>query len=179
MTDDPSLSRRRFIQKLSLYGVAGLGGQLLLSGYGGTQKTTSEPSRIAAPQGGLAEVTIEPLGNQLKYKQTEFTVQPGQEVSLTFNNTATSPAMQHNVVVLNMPPKQEFFRKVGQAGMQAGPENEYVPDLPLVLAYTPIAKPGETVSVTFTAPEEPGEYGYVCTYPGHWVSMQGTMIFES
>lgn len=38
---------------------------------------------------------------------------------------------------------------------------------------------GETVSVTFTAPEERGEYGYVCTFPGHRAPMQGTMHAEN
>jgi len=44
---------------------------------------------------------------------------------------------------------------------------------------TEVAKPGETVEVTFTAPEEPGAYTYLCTYPGHWATMQGTMRVEN
>ncbi len=44
-----------------------------------------------------------------------------------------------------------------------------------ILAHTPMSTPGETVQVTFTAPSEPGTYRYICTYPGHYVMMQGTM----
>ncbi|MCA9056818.1 MAG: c-type cytochrome, partial [Planctomycetaceae bacterium] len=28
----------------------------------------------------------------------------------------------------------------------------------------------------FNAPEEPGLYPYVCTFPGHWIIMQGVMV---
>ena len=30
--------------------------------------------------------------------------------------------------------------------------------------------------LTFTAPSEPGEYPYVCTFPRHWMRMYGVMI---
>lgn len=124
-------------------------------------------------------VTITPKGNQLLYADTSFTARPGERVHLVFNNTATSAAMKHNVVILNEPPAQKLFRKVGLAGRKAGAKNDYVPQgHPAVLAHTALAEPGETVEVTFTAPEEAGKYGYVCTFTGHWTVMQGTMNVE-
>lgn len=123
---------------------------------------------------GTTEVAIEPVGNQMQYETTEFTVQPGQEVHITFENTATSPAMHHNVVVLNTD-DSEVVNRVGQAAMTAGEEADYIPEDDAIIAYTPMSAPGETVEVTFTAPEEPGEYTYICTYPGHYQTMQGTM----
>jgi azurin len=115
----------------------------------------------------------------MEYRTTEFSVAPGETVRLVFENTATSPSMQHNVVILTSN-DEALFRKVGEAGTRAGSTNDYVPqEGPLreqVLAYTPMSQPGETVEVTFTAPEETGEHGYVCTFPGHWATMQGTMI---
>lgn len=120
-------------------------------------------------------VTLEPQGNRMKYKQTEFTVAPGETVRLVFDNTATSPSMQHNVVILTST-EEDVFQRVGEGGMEAGSSNDYVPNDDAIIAYTPMSKPGETVEVTFTVPEEPGEYGYVCTFPGHWATMQGTMI---
>jgi len=122
-------------------------------------------------------VTLHPKGNQMKYKETEFSVAPGETIKLVFENTATSPSMQHNVVVLNTN-KDDAFRRVGEAGMQAGSTNDYVPEDDAILAYTPMSKPGETVSVTFTVPETTGEYGYLCTFPGHWATMQGTMYVK-
>lgn len=120
-------------------------------------------------------VTLHAKGNLLEYEETEFTVAPGETIKLVFENTATSPSMLHNVVVLNTPPRKEILWRVGEAGVQAGEANEYVPEDEAILANTPMADPGETVSVTFTVPEQPGDYGYVCTFPGHYVSMYGTM----
>ena len=38
---------------------------------------------------------------------------------------------------------------------------------------------GETDEVTFTAPEEPGDYEYICTFPGHLAAgMKGTLTVE-
>ena len=34
----------------------------------------------------------------------------------------------------------------------------------------------ETERLSFTAPKEPGEYPFVCTFPGHWVRMYGVML---
>ena len=121
----------------------------------------------------VTEVTIQPVGNQMKYEQTEFTVPAGEEITLTFENTATSPAMEHNVVILTSN-DDAVVNRVGQAAMQAA-DNGYVPDDEAILAATDLAAPGETVSVPFTAPSEPGTYRYICTYPGHYTVMQGTM----
>lgn len=152
--------------------LAGCGG----SGSDSTGGDSSDATATAAASGSADRtVTIEPQGNQMKYKQTEFTVAPGATIKLVFDNTATAPSMQHNVVVLSKTPSDDIFRRVGEGGMQAGSANEYVPDDPAILAATDMSQPGETVSVTFTAPEETGDYGYLCTFPGHWATMQGTM----
>lgn len=122
-------------------------------------------------------VTLTPVGNTMEFKKTEFTVKAGQSVTLTFENTATSPAMEHNVVVLNAA-SNDVINRVGQAALSAA-SNQYIPEDDAVLASTDLAKPGETVSVTFTAPDTPGEYAYICTFPGHYAMMQGTMRVRS
>lgn len=124
--------------------------------------------------GGSANVTITPAGDEMRYAQTSFTVQPGQQVSLTFRNTATSPVMKHNVVILH-DDSDETVNRVGQAAMTAGESRAYIPEDAAILAHTPLAAPGETVTVAFTAPATPGTYRYICTFPGHYMMMQGTM----
>ncbi|PSQ94859.1 MAG: auracyanin [Bacteroidetes bacterium SW_11_64_17] len=184
MANDQNVSRRDFLQRLSVVGIAGVGAGSLLTacGGGGDGNGSSDGSSASASSsstGGSQTVTLHPQGNQMKYKEAEFAVPADTEIKLVFENTATSPSMQHNVLLLNEAPSQSIFKEVGQAGVKAGANEDYVPDHEAVLAATPISKPGETVSVTFTTPSEPGEYGYVCTYPGHWAMMQGTMIVES
>jgi len=145
---------------------------LVLTGCGSSESSDTTSSSSTTVD---RTVTLHPKKNLLKYKETEFTVAPGETIKLVFENTATSPSMLHNVVVLNTEPKKEVLWRVGEAGVAAGEDQEYVPDDEAVLTATPMADPGETVSVTFTVPEEPGAYGYLCTFPGHYVSMYGTM----
>ena len=168
------ISRRDFVRHLGLMGVAGVGAGALLSACGGGNASSGQEGVQTASTEEAAEVTITPVGNEMRYEKTEFIVRPGKKVHLIFDNTATSPAMQHNVVVLNSN-DDAVVERVGEGGLQAGSANDYVPDDPAVLANTPVAPPGETVEVTFTAPEEPGTYRYICTFPGHWATMQGTM----
>ena len=52
----------------------------------------------------------------------------------------------------------------------------FVPDLPAVLQSTKLVREGETERLGFTAPSAPGEYIFVCTFPGHWVRMYGVML---
>jgi len=187
-----NVSRRNFLQRIGLFGAVGVGAPSLLVGCGGgssensggssNQSSAAAGSKSSAGSGDVAKtVTIHPKGNQMKYKETEFTVPAGETIELVFDNTATSPSMQHNVVIAASG-SEGLLKKIGQAGTQAGSTNDYVPQegelTDQILAHTPIAKPSETVSITFTTPSEPGQYGYVCTYPGHWATMQGTMIVE-
>jgi hypothetical protein len=51
-----------------------------------------------------------------------------------------------------------------------------VPDSPKVLDALSMVQPEESATMTFTAPKTPGEYDFVCTFPGHWVRMYGVMV---
>lgn len=142
----------------------------------------STSSTQSPPSGEVDRtVTLKPKGNRMRYQQTEFAVSPGETVKVVFENVATSPSMQHNVVIVTSN-DDEVFGEIGEAGTRAGSKNDYIPQeenlREQVLAYTPMSKPGETVEVTFTAPTEMGEYGYLCTFPGHWATMQGTMYVK-
>lgn len=135
---------------------------------------TPAPAAAALPDASQPlAVSMTPVGNKMEYKQTEFTARPGQQVTITFKNTASSPAMQHNVVVVKT---EAAIEEVGQAAMGAA-DTGYVPadKASLIIASTPMATTGQTVSVTFTAPSEPGDYPYICTYPGHYMLMRGVM----
>ena len=45
-----------------------------------------------------------------------------------------------------------------------------------MIASTRLLGPGESEVVIFKAPNETGEYEYVCTFPGHFAMMRGKMI---
>jgi putative heme-binding domain-containing protein len=50
-----------------------------------------------------------------------------------------------------------------------------VPDVPEVLVATRLLQPGDRQTLVFDAPDEPGDHPYLCTFPGHWVRMNGVM----
>lgn len=133
---------------------------------------TPVPAAPPAVDGPAAEVTLTPVGNEMKYAETSFTAMPGQTVRLTFTNTADIEAMHHNVVVLYPGTDVDAF---GQAAMAAA-DSDYIPPAKAdrVVAHTAMSAPGETVTVEFTAPAA-GTYTYICTFPGHYLSMRGTM----
>ena len=56
-----------------------------------------------------------------------------------------------------------------------GMANSFVPESNQVLAYTPLVLPGNTYKLYFKAPTKPGKYEYICTYPGHGLTMWGIL----
>lgn len=110
----------------------------------------------------------------LKYDRETLQVPAGSRVALNFNN---DDDMAHNVVV-TLP---ESADRVGQAAMNLGldaDDLEYVPRIDEVLFHTSMLEPGQTETIYFEAPEEPGDYQFVCTFPGHYVTMRGVLRVE-
>ena len=136
----------------------------------------SEPAPPSPEQAALfaqpvdAELVVVAKPNAMAFATTEITAPAGATVRLVMDNSATtSPAMLHNVVVLRA---QGDIDRVGRAA--AGAAN-HLPDDPAVLAGTPIAPPGSRTAVVFTMPPA-GRYPFVCTYPGHYQFMRGTLV---
>ncbi|MEM7699558.1 MAG: hypothetical protein AAF236_14260, partial [Verrucomicrobiota bacterium] len=51
----------------------------------------------------------------------------------------------------------------------------YVPEMTEVIAYFPVINGGQAHVLNMRAPEEPGDYPYICTFPGHWRVMHGVL----
>lgn len=119
------------------------------------------------------KILIKAVPNQIKYDTVEFEVVAGKPVVITFQNP---DVLQHNLLILAPGSKD----KVGNAAnlMAADPaafEKGYIPDMPEVLHATQLVNPNEATDLVFTAPEQPGDYPYLCTFPGHWMLMNGVM----
>ena len=105
---------------------------------------------------------------------------PGEEIRIRLTTRSQLPAsaMAHNWVLLTQEADATAYaRKAVQARDQ-----EYLPpDLSdQVLEYTGLAAGGETTEVTFTAPTEPGEYEYICSFPGHYAAgMKGFLVVQA
>ena len=126
-------------------------------------------------------VTLEITGNdQLQYSTKELSAVTGQKVTLKLKHVGQLPkaAMGHNWVLLK--PGTEiapFAMKCAPAAASDyfPADNEEVTKL--VIAHTKMVGGGEETEVTFTAPE-PGEYPYLCTFPGHFGTMNGTFTVK-
>ena len=107
----------------------------------------------------------------LRFDLPAFDVQAGTRLRLVFNN---NDDMMHNVLVVQPGSGDRVGDQAIALGLD-GPDQDYVPDLDAVLFHTVLLGPQTTEAIYFTVPEEPGEYPYVCTFPGHAFTMRGTM----
>jgi azurin len=122
---------------------------------------------------GTTVIHLKAVENAMKFDLKSFTVEAGKPVRVIFKNP---DFMQHNLVVA----KPGTLETVGKAADKlasepGGADLNYVPRIPQVLFHTRLVNPQETVTLEFIAPEQPGDYPYVCTFPGHWSGMNGMM----
>ena len=111
----------------------------------------------------------------LQFEPRQLRVPPGSRVSLAFKNG--DPSMPHNVAIVRADEIDSF----GEQSMQLASNpraiaTHYVPEGPAEICFSPILPPGDQYTMYFEAPTVPGEYRLVCTYPGHWRVMQGSLF---
>jgi azurin len=107
----------------------------------------------------------------MRYDRSEFTVTAGRPVRHVLQNP---DAMQHNLLIL-APGSLEAIGALADVMGAEGFAKNFVPADPRVLHSIRLLNPGESATLEFQAPATPGDYPYVCTFPGHWRIMQGVM----
>ena len=137
---------------------------------------SSTPAPAADPNAAAVTININVVEHEMKFDLETFSVKAGQKVTLNFTNP---DFMQHNFLLI----QKGSLEKVGAAADALardpkGAEQEYVPKIPEVIVATRLVNPEGRETLVFTAPDEPGEYPYVCTVPGHWRLMNGVMIVK-
>jgi putative heme-binding domain-containing protein len=125
------------------------------------------------------EIRISCEPERMLFTTRQFVVRPGQPVKLVFTNP---DATDHNLVIT----QPGAMAEVGMAAneMARDPKNATSNFLPeskrdLIIEATPMIGPTRKALVhvlRFEAPSEPGLYPYVCTFPGHWIVMNGQMV---
>jgi azurin len=132
------------------------------------KRQTTMPAQWAGKVDQTVSVTAE---EGLKFNVTNFTVKAGSRVKLDFANPSD---MLHNLVIV----RPGTATKVGEDALKLGLDGmrlNYVPPTSDVVHYTKLLEPEKAESIYFEAPTTPGEYPYICSFPGHWVTMVGTM----
>ena len=104
------------------------------------------------------------------YDTKEFEVKTGDSVSLKFRNMDFPP---HNLLIVK-PGKADEVAKMALELGEKGISKQWQPDTPLILWGSKAINHKEETVINFIAPE-PGNYPYVCTFPGHATLMRGVM----
>ena len=124
------------------------------------------------PEPEATDLLLSTRGNHMALTITDLSA-PAGPVRLTFTNRATEPTMLHNMLIV----RTERIDEIGLAGIDAGPDRDYVPEGDAVLAASPLLAPEESAElfVTLTA----GTYHYICTFPGHYLTEKGTLLVSA
>ena len=123
-------------------------------------------------------LTIE--GNdQIQFSKKELHVSKScKEVKLTLKHVGQLAAnvMGHNWVLA----QTADYQAVAQAGQGAGPPNYLPAGDARIIAFTPVIGGGQEVSVAIDTSKltAGGDYTYFCSFPGHFVLMNGKLIVE-
>lgn len=132
------------------------------------EATTIEDTRFKA--------TIE-SNDQMQFNTKELKVPVGESIVLTLKHTGkmAKTAMGHNFVLLQPGTDVKAFAE--QAAMAAA--TEYIPasEEGSIIAHTKVIGGGESDTIEFTITEA-GTYEFLCSFPGHYAMMRGTLIAE-
>lgn len=132
-------------------------------------------TKMPASWAGNADKTIN-IATQpgLMYDQTKITIKAGSKIKLIFTN---NDDMMHNVVIVKPGKGDEIGEAANNMGLE-GPKIHYIPKSDNVLYHTKLVGPGSNETIYFVAPTTPGSYTIVCTYPGHYATMQALLVVQ-
>lgn len=137
-------------------------------GTGYNKKITEMP----ADWDGEADLGIE-VGTEtgLRFDTELIEAEAGSRVALTLT---INDDMLHNLVIT----EPNMADRVGEEAMALGldgPMLEYAPDMDEILFHTSLLEPGDSQTIYINIPDTPGDYQFICTFPGHHYTMRGIL----
>ena len=132
-------------------------------------KEDKAPEPKVVVQGNQTIVDIAAIPHQLKYNLNNFSVKAGSKVKITFLNPDVIP---HNLLIGEPGSRAEIGNQaiaMGADAVKKAPKNSKI------LHGTKMLEAGQKETLEFTAPSKPGDYEFICTFPGHWAVMNGIM----
>lgn len=122
-------------------------------------------------------ITLETHDNMTYTGGDLFKAKVNVDIKLTLENVGQLPkeSMGHNLVVLTPGTDHAEF---GAEAFKVKDE-DYIPATfaSSIVAHTKLLGPGESDEIIFKF-DEVGAYTFVCSFPGHWGTMHGTIIVE-
>lgn len=153
------------------YAVDTTGGEGLVVVKAPKKEKAIPKSGVVADSQSFTEVRIGTIVEKMQFDVTQFAVKAGKKVKLTFFNP---DFMNHNLVMVQPGAADE----VGLAALTMGAkgfETGYVPQSDKILFASKLLENNQEQVIEFVAPETPGDYQFVCTFPGHHILMRGIM----
>ena len=112
----------------------------------------------------------------LKFNTDRIEAKAGEKIVFVFPNDDSS-GMTHNLAIITPGSRQTVLDAAVAMGA-AGLKKNFIPEIPELLASTPQVAKGMKYTLYFAVPEEPGNYHFICTYPGHGLIMQGIFAVQ-
>lgn len=144
---------------------------MLFTACGNDQNNASIES-----ESNLAEFNL--TGNdKMQFNLNTIVANEGDQIKIHFRNIGKMPknVLGHNFVLLKEGVDiADFAAKALKAK-----ENDYIPasEKSNIIISSKMLGPGESEIISFKAPVK-GKYKYICSFPGHYITMQGDLIIR-
>ena len=112
----------------------------------------------------------------LKFNTARIEAKAGEKVIFVFPNDDSS-GMVHNLAIITPGSSQTVLDASVAMGAE-GLKKNFIPEIPELLASTPQVAQAMKYTLYFSVPDEPGNYHFICTYPGHGLIMQGIFAVQ-
>jgi putative membrane-bound dehydrogenase-like protein len=129
------------------------------------------PGGLVSDTKELTTFRVNTVVEKMKYDVKTLEVAAGKKTRIIFANP---DAMPHNLVIVKPGTANDVAAAAVALGAK-GFEKKFIPESDDVIAYSDLIERGETDVLEFTAPSKPGDYVFVCTFPGHALLMRGTL----
>ena len=109
----------------------------------------------------------------MTYSVDSINAKPGDAIRIALTNTGD---VLHNVVLIRPGSIDVVGAQVeAMAKVPNAEERSYLPPTPDIMFWMKLVETGKTGTLEFYAPNQPGDYPYLCTFPGHWQTMRGVL----
>lgn len=145
--------------------------------------TTPSDASVGAPAKTDAVATEAKAGprvieitanDQMKFSVTNIDAKAGEQLKIVLTNIGTLPkeAMGHNFVLLKAGTDVASFAVAASTAR----DKDYIPEAlkDQIIAHTALLGPRKSDEITFRVPAA-GEYPFLCSFPGHFALMKGTL----
>ena len=112
----------------------------------------------------------------LKFNTDRIQAKAGEKIVFVFPNDDSS-GMVHNLAIVTPGSCQTVMDAAVAMGAE-GLKKNFIPEIPELLASTPQVAQGMKYTLYFPVPDEPGDYHFICTYPGHGLVMRGIFAVQ-